>query len=104
MTDTYSRVRDAAAKILNDKTASKEVKCVAASALTQLSVADRRVKIVSDQARLDKVADRLGELYQQVGNLEPRLGGDGRKCIKIMDQILALALEVEDISGRKARG
>lgn len=55
------------------------------------------------QAAMDEASDRLADVYRRVGNLEPRLGGDGRACVAIMDELIALQEMLEKASDRKRR-
>lgn len=55
------------------------------------------------QSVMDDVSDRIASVYRKVGRLEPRLGGDGRACIQIMDELVDIMQTLEVASERKER-
>ena len=69
--------------------------------MTQISAEDA---VNQMQGVMDDVSDQLADVYQKVGRLEPRLGGDGRRCVEIMDTLIMLQQQLEAASGRSARG
>lgn len=97
-----SPLHRAAARILKDPKSSKAARTVAASALVRSARATGRLRKAVNLKRLDNVADRLGELYQNVGKLSGRTVSNKNKLMKsVLDEILALTEEVESISMRK---
>jgi len=53
--------------------------------------------------QLDRVSDRLGALYQDVGRLRPDRKADDPEWDRVLDEIVNLTVYVERISGRKQR-
>lgn len=53
----------------------------------------------AEQANLDNIADRLGDLYQAVGRLEI----DETVQSDLLDVVLGLTQDVEAVSGRVQR-
>jgi ABC-type transporter Mla subunit MlaD len=64
---------------------------------------NKDMRIAELEAAMDEASDTAGTLFQMVGRLQPRLGGDGRKCVEIMDMLVTLSEQLETASNRKAR-
>ena len=53
--------------------------------------------------QLDRVSDRLGQLYQDVGRLRPDRKADDPAWDRVLDEIVNPTAYVERLSGRKKR-
>jgi hypothetical protein len=57
----------------------------------------------SQHRNLDRIADRLGELYQRLGVLQDRYNIDDTDFTLILNELVSPTEEVEHVSGRKER-
>ena len=100
-----SSARESAVRVLKNPKSSLDARRAAASALVQIGVVNSRLRRSIDVRALDKVADRLGDLYQNVGKLSGRsVSARNKLHASVLDEIIALTAEIERISGRKKNG